>query len=289
MPTLEITTTVGCPLECTFCPQDAIKSAYGVHKKRLSLDDFRTILSTVPTYVRIDFSGMAEPWVNTDCTAMLRHTLERGYKVAVYTTLVGMKDAIDVVALLQSYAAQVEAVVIHLPDGRGNMRGFKPSGVYKQALQAFCDLAHTGVIGDFRFMAMGAPLKFTGMFGATEVLGFEGCDRAGALDREQIGEQDASGAAHDTPVGCSFTHAYDQNVVMPNGDVVLCCMDYGLKHRIGNLLTGDYWSLFSSPGMNALRVANMRYGCDGSICKKCDRAERYDVTPDTNQYWSEIG
>jgi hypothetical protein len=30
------------------------------------------------------------------------------------------------------------------------------------------------------------------------------------------------------------------NVMLPNGDVYLCCCDYGLKHKLGNLLTTNY-------------------------------------------------
>ena len=83
MPTLEFTLMVGCPLKCTFCPQDALRDIYGENTKYLALDDFKTILGKVPNHVRIDFSGMAEPWANPDATAMLRHTLELGFSIAL--------------------------------------------------------------------------------------------------------------------------------------------------------------------------------------------------------------
>jgi MoaA/NifB/PqqE/SkfB family radical SAM enzyme len=48
----------------------------------------------------------------------------------------------------------------------------------------------------------------------------------------------------DTPakenVKCSRNDFYKQNVMLPNGDVVLCCMDYGLKHKLGNLLETNF-------------------------------------------------
>ena len=37
-----------------------------------------------------------------------------------------------------------------------------------------------------------------------------------------------------------------ENVLLPNGDVVACCNDYGLEHVFGNLLEQDYESLFHS-------------------------------------------
>ena len=33
---------------------------------------------------------------------------------------------------------------------------------------------------------------------------------------------------------------FDTNVMLPNGDVVLCCMDYGLKHKLGNLFDTNF-------------------------------------------------
>ena len=36
------------------------------------------------------------------------------------------------------------------------------------------------------------------------------------------------------------------NILLPNGDVVLCCNDYSQKHILGNLFSSDYESLFKS-------------------------------------------
>ena len=63
MPTLEITTTIGCPLACTFCPQDKLSIAYGnTTSKRLEISTFKEIIAKIPKYVRIDFSGYVEPF-----------------------------------------------------------------------------------------------------------------------------------------------------------------------------------------------------------------------------------
>ena len=52
--------------------QDTLRGLYGKNTKYFSLDDYKTVLGKVPKHVRIDFSGMAEPWANPDATAMLR-------------------------------------------------------------------------------------------------------------------------------------------------------------------------------------------------------------------------
>lgn len=257
-------------MRCTFCPQDKLVSSYGRGEtKYMSLEDFSAMLSKVPTYVRIDFSGMSEPWANPHATDMLSHTLARGYKVAVYSTLQGMTDYQRVIDVLLANREQVEIVVVHLPDELGNMRGFKSSQVYWDARAAF-DLMGP-LLQSYHTMAMSA--------------GWIGLTRAGNLDPSVKSVEETP--HHATPLMCSFTPFYDHNVVLPNGDVVLCCMDYSSKHRIGNLLSDDYFDLFKSEGLGELRAENMRYGDSGrSLCRTCSRAKTLDLGwSGSNQFW----
>jgi hypothetical protein len=284
MPTLEITTMIGCPLACTFCPQDKLAAAYTSEKRALSLVDFKTVIAKVPEHVRIDFSGMSEPWANRAATDMLEHALDKGRHVAVYTTLQGMRDPGRVADLLMDYVDQVEAIVIHLPDARGNMQGFRPSDMYDEACATFRDM-EGNIFGErLQFMTMDEDNQTAGR-GPTGML-WSAVSRAGNLDRRLVDGQAIEGEIrHATPVTCSFTPFYDQNVLLPNGDVVLCCMDYSLKHRIGNLLTDDYYDLFRRDGMGAVVAGNMQYGCEETICKKCSRARLHDLG-ETKHFWS---
>lgn len=267
MPSLEITTMIGCPMQCTFCPQDKLAANYPADAVRaLSYDKFAEILVKVPKHVRIDFSGMSEPWANRFATDMLACTLRRGYNVAIYTTLQGMRDPDRVTWLLDGHQSQIEAIVVHLPDERGNMRGFRDTEQYREALEIF--RKRRGV----RFMTMAE----SSAVGRTDMK-WQPLTRAGNLDLQTIEGQDVVlDPVHRTPVTCSFTPFYDQNVLLPNGDVVLCCMDYSVKHRLGNLLEQDYYDLFRSEAMGALHAANMQYG-GGSLCQTCVRARPHDV------------
>lgn len=55
---------------------------------------------------------------------------------------------------------------------------------------------------------------------------------------------------------CSKSPSHENNVVLPNGDVYLCCMDYGLEHKIGNLFETRYEDLDRKGKFN--------------LCKKCE-------------------
>ena len=45
--------------------------------------------------------------------------------------------------------------------------------------------------------------------------------------------------------GC-IEHLY-HNVVLPNGDVSLCCMDYSLEKILGNLFVDEYDDIMPAP------------------------------------------
>jgi hypothetical protein len=290
MPSLEFTLMVGCPLKCTFCPQDTLRGLYGTNTKYFSLDDFKTILAKVPKHVRIDFSGMAEPWANPDATAMFRHSVQSGYNTAIYTTLYGMEaeDSAAVVDLIRAHPTQMEVLCLHLPDRNGNMRGWKYSALYESNLRSFVALGLSGILPRFEVMTMDATGK-----------PHQDLDHLGIQLGAWVGHTRAGNvAAHDVPgqaildmpvrhgaVTCSFTPFYDQNVCLPNGDVVLCCMDYSLKHKIGNLLEQEYYEMYASGGLSQLISENMDPTFSrNSLCKTCDRAKPYSIGP-AKHFW----
>jgi len=289
MPAIEFTLMVGCPLKCTFCPQDRLRGEYGKSAKYMTPDTFRTILAKIPTHVRIDFSGMAEPWANPHATEMMRHALLSGYTIAVYSTLFGMDaDGPEVAELLKHHASQVEVLCLHLPDRNGNMRGWRYGPEYEANLRLFIAMGVAGTWKNFQVMTMdrtGKPHADLDHLGI-QLGAWQGHSRAGNVANSDVLGQDlASQPEHHTAVSCAFTPFYDQNVCLPNGDVVLCCMDYALKHKIGNLIEQDYYDMFSSPRMGELVRENMtpRFS-NQSLCKTCDRAKLHFIGP-TRQYW----
>jgi radical SAM protein with 4Fe4S-binding SPASM domain len=288
MPKLEITTMVGCPLKCTFCPQDEIRGAYGRGAaKYLSLDDFKVVLAKLPRHVVVEFSGMAEPWANPAATDMLEHAFQGGFAVSIYTTLYGMTegDAHRVVELLRKHEAQFDHMCLHLPDDNMNMRGWRPSPEYDTVLAVIMTIPELGANFARRFSVM--TMDGSGAIHSAlrhhrisvKEKNWRGHSRAGNLNAETVvtlGAQPTS--RHTGAVTCGYTPFFDQNVLLPNGDVVLCCMDYSLKHKLGNLFEQDYEDLFMSRELAAVRAANAQPGhSDRSLCKSCSVANTYQV------------
>ncbi|WP_225152225.1 SPASM domain-containing protein [Bradyrhizobium sp. NBAIM08] len=72
------------------------------------------------------------------------------------------------------------------------------------------------------------------------------------------------------PLACTEKREF-RNVLLPNGDVTLCCMDFERRHVLGNLLHDGYEDLFRRPGFRL--VADRMNGASGSLlCRMCERA-----------------
>jgi len=195
---------------------------------------------------------MAEPWANSQCTDMLRYVLEGGFKVTVFTTLyrITEEDANIIIDILRRNSDRVELICIHFPDSNGNMRGWRPSREWEAVFIKFCSLRDENIIQRFDFMTMDGSGRIHKSLDHLNIkLGsWTGNTRAGSLNDCEMEREDfcKQTPRHDSAVACKITPFYDHNVVLPNGDAVLCCMDYGLKHVIGNILTGEYEDHFEA-------------------------------------------
>ncbi len=92
-------------------------------------------------------------------------------------------------------------------------------------------------------------------------------DRAGNIDGDEV-------AVQCKDVGrfyCSRAADLNHTVLLPNGDIVLCCMDYGLKHVLGNLLRQSYDEIMC--GREMLRIKEAMNGKGDVLCRHCTAAK----------------
>ncbi len=263
MRTIDITTNVGCSVRCAFCPQDKLLPAYRDRggTRQMTFAAFREMLRKIPPDTALDFSGMAEPWLNPDCTEMLLHAHERGYEVAAFTTTIGMDQA-DV-ARIQSIPFR--RFVVHLPDTERYSK-IEMSDAY---LQILANIVGSG-IPNREFMTMGTlPREVAAVIGR-RIKRTRMMSRAGNLTNVRAPERLAG------PIRCrSCGDSLDHNMLLPNGDVILCCMDYGLRHVLGNLLVSDYRELFESESFKRVQ-AGLDDDSFDILCRYCENAASLD-------------
>jgi MoaA/NifB/PqqE/SkfB family radical SAM enzyme len=233
-PWLEITTVSKCVIDCSFCPQEAFEKSYHGCKS-LSLENFKIALSRVPKNIAIHFSGFSEPFLNPDCINMIEYAHSEGHKIVLYSTLVGLRTE-DTKRLKECNPH----LVLHLPDNLGNAK-IPTTEMYTETLIA---VLKTMRIDDISVMNEN----------------FVSNERAGLC--QGVSERYLRGYF------CCPKLLAPQCVMLPNCDVVLCCMDFGLRHCLGNLLEQSFTDILKSSEYKKLCSSRFRMD-DDSICRKC--------------------
>lgn len=249
---LEITTHIGCPVNCVDCPQALLRSKY---KGRLTMDleDYKTAIDKVPAGTRIDFSGMCEPFVNKHCTDMILYAAEKGLPLALYTTLQG--------ATMEDWERlkdiQFDVVTIHLPDNE-NRSTFNITPEYLKLLSRW-NCNHYSCHGTIN------P-KVDPFLRHRNVITFMH-DRAGNVECRPHIDIEPNQMLYCITSGRNMDH----NVLLPDGTVITCCMDYGMTGVFGNLFTQTYDEV-----LNSAEAWKMRRTLDEgeSICRHCANAVR---------------
>lgn len=277
MSKFEITTMIGCPLMCNFCPQDKLLRAYKDPVRVLTMENFQTALSKIPKDFKIVFAGFTEPWANEHCTDFVEYALESGRDIAIYTTLFRMTpDDVDrLVALYKIYPKKMSEFVVHLPDNQGNMIGWKPSDDYEYALSTL-----TKKINSSSFMTMDQNSKTHSSVKSTvKPVQWYLHTRANNLDTTKLGGQTFyQPPKYDFVVECTRDKNLTSSVMLPNGDLALCCMDYGLKHIIGNILKQNYDEILHGVELEKIkRLNNTLEYTEEVLCKSCN--DGYCRTP----------
>ena len=264
MDRLEVTTRIGCKVNCVYCPQAKLVREYRNRSNviQMSLDVFRSCIGKLPEAVDIHFSGMCEPFLNPECADMILHAHERGHRIKVSTTLTGLTAAdIDRIESIP-----FKCFNVHLP-----FRNEGPQDVVAEHfLTSLKRLDGSNIDVTYRSHGASVAPEVELLLGS-RIRHSKPHTRAGnrkladgALPRRKRGH-----------IGCR--RLTRQNVLLPNGDVTLCCMDYGLQHVLGNLLSDDYDALLRSDELLRVRKG-LKDESEEILCRYCD-AFAYHVSP----------
>ena len=207
MERLEITTKIGCPVNCKkYCPQHKTIKNYAGDQRLLDLETFKKALSSVPKTVRIDFSGYCEPFANSEAIDLIEYAFQQGFKIHLFTTL--FQASVNDVKRLSKI--KFEGFTLHLPDG-----------VYMNI-----PISHEYMENVFYVLRNVPNVKVMLMN-----------DTFQTDNREVLNESDFKKKKF---MRQCILYRKPDFVLLPNGDLQLCCRDFALRCRIGNLLTEDY-------------------------------------------------
>lgn len=249
---MEITMQVGCPMNCEYCPQEVLLRRYPKGEPRaFTLESFKKCLESVPITRHLTFMGASEPFMNPQCAEIITWAHERGHELSISTTLKGAtKEGIDALANLR-----MTDVIIHVPadDGRMNL----------EPTDAWCALFEHAIAAwrhypEFLISVFGtAHPRVMPIWKASGIpfVNFGYHNRAGLLTGRRP-EMQARNLHYVTG-----THRNEGKLpicgkqfcghLLPNGDLVRCCNDFGMECVWGNLNTQTYAEIYNSPKFKA--------------------------------------
>lgn len=232
---VEITSKIGCSNNCKYCPQSTLLSAYKSKIHQMSISSFNNLLKNVDNKTtQIHFSGFSEIFLHPEGHIFMAMAYQRGFEVCLFSTLVGFNS--EKALFLKKAGVELTWARFHEFDGPN----FNPK-IFKDNCDLFKD---TIPCPRYESSRVDRPIS-----------------RGGSLWDPGYYE----GAIECIRFFC--------NVLLPDGNIVLCCSDFGLKHPIGNLFNNHYDSLEFNLKREEYRTLAMTP--KGSIiCRSCEMAQK---------------
>jgi hypothetical protein len=269
---LELSLTVGCRLDCLYCPQKLLLGKYygenPNRKSKLSFEDFKIALDKVQPGASISFCGMSEPFHNERCADMIVYAYEKGYKISLLTTLVGMTSE-DFEKIKN---IKFDSFVLHIPDAEKHSK-FVIDDTYLDLLKKVNDTINV----DYYSCHGSVHEVVKDIIDEKKYAGISLGDRAGNLEVKQITPSYKEGK-----IACY--HGSEAQiggwtpVMFPDGSLVLCCMDYGMKHVLGNLLTQS-WPEIQEGEEYQKFAKGLKDDSIDILCRKCGDARKVENLP----------
>lgn len=264
---LEVTAKIGCSVQCRYCPQQELYKAYFKENKKrcdeISLKKYEKCLNNMPSNTVISFSGFVEPFLHQDGVEMIRLTARHGNRIELYTTFVGLsRDGFE-----QIKNIDFDIVVLHTPD-ENNYANIPITNDYKMIIDESLSLKkRDGTNFIYSANCQSRPSKefleiANGRIKVTSNL----MDRAGIIKDDSL----CSSRFKEGKLRCDRSEEFNQWVLLPDGTVTLCCMDFGLRHPLGNLINNDYnYIINDTPYKKVTANSRKRYNGEFLLCRNC--------------------
>lgn len=274
-PAMEFTTKIGCSINCRYCPQKLLIGSYYMNDNNrnslMTVSDFELFLSKIPQECNVVFGGMAEPFLNPDCVDMIEKACESGRRVELQTTLVGLNSA----KLEKLLKLPIEAVMLHVAD----KENYADIPVTREYLDLLDTVIHHKKKDEKKWVtfcnAQAEPADEVKEIVSDEYNILTSLlDRAGNLEYDDkiISKKNITGK-----IKCSqCTEKLNKNIILPDGTVLLCSMDYGMKHVLGNLSCNSYEEIMTT----GKEMNHVKSGMQGDesidiLCRNCSCAYAY--------------
>lgn len=271
VPKLEITAKIGCGIQCKYCPQELLYRNYFKNDKKrnkmMSMEMYEKCIEHMPKNTIITFAGFVEPFLHPMGVNMIIYAHETGHPVELYTTFVGLSwEQYETIKDIP-----YREVVMHTPDIK-KYANIHVTEEYRKIVnhalshkkpngEPFIDSANCQSEPSDEFMELAKGRIYV----ESSLV-----DRAGALEGDNLRKKE-------NLIGkleCARSHLTNHWVLLPDGTVTLCCMDFGLQHELGNLFINDYEYIINDIPYKSLRQGLADENVQHILCRNCTSACR---------------
>ena len=302
---IEISAVKSCSIRCEYCPQDQLIKASKEKNSNLvniNYEIFSKSISNIESSgdFHVHWTGYSEPCLNKNFPEMVNLAQYKGFIQEISTTLVGHQRCIDYL----SNSTAFSHIGLHLPDNSGLMENgsLKVNKKYLDNLKIFLDnrleLMNEGCKTVVNSQTFGSDYhpeikkiiekqKYKNLFrdinvrkalhsrsgGVRPIINL----KIGIKKVLKKGERLNSKILNFFLKKLKFKLYYcsykrlKQPVLLGNGDLNICCMDYGLRSIIGNLTEANINEIY--------RTWEQNYGesFSNGTYKPCNKCEYYEL------------
>lgn len=266
--TLEFSLFTGCSVNCSYCPHATLHKASS--EKYMSVDTFKAILDKIPREVGLVFAGFCDPLQYDKLVEVIEYSYTKGHRLNIATTIPeDYPENIDLFLNEKYWAGRC----LHLRD---EYMSYKcNSEAYYKAVDTFFSqmnkqYQNNSLVVDNRFSFLGKKIdsrlkELIDKNNLSHV--FEVCIPHTRIDAPIKYDSPRQNKGLSGKIYCSVG-LYHRQMITPDGDVVLCCMDVKKQHILGNLITGTYDDIYNSENY-AKFLRGFNDESEYIICRDC--------------------
>ena len=286
---LEITSSIGCAMMCDYCPQKLITSVSTLDKNnsKLDLDKFKLFVENIPKNTKISWTGYTEPLLHENFDKFVLYLKDKNFIQKISTTMHGFTKSQEFMSKFNGF----EEINFHLPDNE-NLMKLKVTDKYLSHLRNAIIYQSSINKKKVKIQVIGENFeknveKLINDLLDKNILLKENINitqkissRSDSLDKQQLSslnfkkyELQSKNVSTNNILSSKKKYYYcsvkrlNKSVLIPDGKLNICCMDYSLNGIVGDLNDQKLKDIYKFKNEDFRK--EFIYG-DLKSCKKCE-------------------
>ena len=255
---LEISSTIGCAMMCSYCPQELHKANGKTFEKMLQVETLKKVINNIEKNTVIHWTGYSEALGNKKFPEFSELLKKNGNPQLLNTTMHGHSNCVEFLKESNNFFQ----ILLHLPDNKNYMK-LKVSEKYLKNLEEVVKFQSKRLKDKLFVLGFGDDLqlevrelinKLTAEgylkdknISITKHLHTRAGDNLKKKDlKEDFYTNSFANNKKDNQLFYCSNRRLNQGVLIPDGRVSLCCHDYSLEYFKGDLKNSKLSSIYEN-------------------------------------------